>query len=174
MLTDACVFKYFPTRALNIPVDVCYIETECKSLVVQFLWRGWVNHANHRLAASTEQVHDQTTEGKITHTHKKVKISMWDRLSSTSYLIKGPVLLFFWEVSLIILSSNYKMVVVSFTLFLFEWHVFYDELTRQWSSSSYRKREKLEFRCTLLSLFNKENMCMNISLLDILLVYLLD
>lgn len=53
------------TRALNIPVDVCHVKTECKSLVVQVLGRGRINHAKHRVAASTDQIHDQTAEGKL-------------------------------------------------------------------------------------------------------------
>lgn len=55
-------------QALNIPVDACYIKTECKSLVVQVLRCWCINHAKHRAAALTEEICDQAAAGTFQET----------------------------------------------------------------------------------------------------------
>lgn len=56
----------------NIPVDVCYIKTESKPLVVHVLRCGCINHPKYRVAALAEQIHDQATEEQ---SQKQVSIS---------------------------------------------------------------------------------------------------
>ena len=51
---------HFLIQAVNKPVDVPNIETECKSPVVQVFRCRCVNHTKHRVAASTDQIHNQT------------------------------------------------------------------------------------------------------------------
>lgn len=60
-------------QALNIPVDACYIKTECKSLVVQVLRCWCINHAKHRAAALTEEICDQAAAGNISRHMSRVE-----------------------------------------------------------------------------------------------------
>lgn len=46
----------------NTPVNVSHVETESKSLVVQILGSGPVNHTEQSVAASAEKVCDQTVK----------------------------------------------------------------------------------------------------------------
>lgn len=47
---------------VNTPVNVSHVETESKSLVVQILGSGPVNHTEQSVAASAEKVCDQTVK----------------------------------------------------------------------------------------------------------------
>lgn len=54
------ILNHFLIQAVNIPVYVLDIETECKSPVVQVFRCGCINHTKHSVAASTDQINNQT------------------------------------------------------------------------------------------------------------------